>query len=115
MRINEYETLEAFTNEFVGEWSPSHGHWLGLDFKYNGIIYRLHTGSMYNESDTILPDGRTAMFGIYKISDDNTDGKEYVLIGEYANMDDLLNTCLINSRPFKEIIMDDSTEILGKD
>ena len=48
MRKNEYKSLLEFTNEYVGEWSPSNGHWLGLDFLFNGTEYRLHTGSMSN-------------------------------------------------------------------
>lgn len=48
MRVNEYNTLGEFTNEYIGIWNPSEGHWYGLDFKYDDTVYRLHTGSMYN-------------------------------------------------------------------
>ena len=30
-------------------------------------------------------------------------------------MDDLLNSYIIDNRPFSEIIIDDSTELLGQD
>ena len=66
MRINEYKSLDEFTSQYVGEWGPSDGHWYGLDFSYHGIEYRLHTGSMYKKGNTILPDGREALFGLYK-------------------------------------------------
>ena len=114
MRTNEYNTLKEFTDEFIGEWSPSQGHWFGLDFKYNGIAYRLHTGSIYQSDNTVLSDGRTAVFGIYRLNNEKS-GDEYTLLGEYADMNDLLDSEAICGRKFKDIIMDDSTEILGKD
>ena len=110
MRINEYNSLKEFTDEYTGVWSPSSGHWLGLDFKYQDVEYRLHTGAMYNSENTILPDGRIAKFGIYYLKNN-----EYELIGEYADMNDVLEKCMINGKKFKDVIMADSTEILGKD
>lgn len=113
MRKNEYETLEEFSSEFIGERNPYENHWLGLDFAYENSIYRLHTGSMYNETDTILPDGKKAIFGVYRLI--NEASLDYSLIGEYSDMNSLLNCCFIEGRKFKDIIMDDNTEILGKD
>lgn len=34
MRKNEYTCIEDFTSQYVGEWGPSDGHRLGLDFLY---------------------------------------------------------------------------------
>ena len=115
MRINEYGSLDEFTSEFIGIWSPSNGHWFGLDFKYNGITYRLHTGSMYHRTNTILPDGRELLFGLYRLIDVTGTNYNYSLLAEYADMDDLLESTVIEGRKFRDIIMDDMTEILGKD
>ena len=120
MRINECNSLNEFTSQYIGEWGPSDGHWLGLDFSYKGDEYRLHTGSMYNPSNTILQDGREAMFGLYikvpeKARISSSDNHIYNLLGEYASMTDLLGSTAICGIPFKEIIMDDSTEMLGQD
>lgn len=116
MRINEYKSIDEFKSEFTGEWSPSNGHWYGLDFRYNGVVYRLNTGSMYNEIDTILEDGSIALFGVYqKKTDDDETSQEYILLGEYSDMNTLLEARCIGGREFKEVIMDDSTQILGKD
>ena len=114
MRVNEYNTLNEFTDEYIGIWNPSEGHWYGLDFKYNDTVYRLHTGSMYNATNTILIDGRTAIYGLYQTTD-NSNANAYILLGEYADMNDLLESSVIGNRKFKDIIMDDATEILGKD
>lgn len=120
MRINEYNSLEEFTSQYVGEWAPSNDHWLGLDFSYNGNEYRLQTGSMYNSKNTILQDGREALFGLYikmpaaseaSMVEDYT----YNLLCEYADMFELLESTVICNTPFKEVIMDDSTELLGQD
>ena len=111
MRINEYKSLDEFKSEFTGEWSPSNGHWYSLDFFYNGEEYRLNTGSMYNKTNTVFDDGTVALFSIYHRKDDN----DYILLGEYPDMSSLLEECIIAGKKFKEIIMDDSTKILGKD
>ncbi len=116
MRVNEYNTLDEFINEYTGIWDPSEGHWFGLDFKYDGVVYRLNTGSMYNESNTILLDGRTAIYGLYQSADKAKENdRKFVLLGEYADMNDLLESEVIQNQKFSEIIMNDSTEILGKD
>ena len=120
MRINEYRSIDEFKSQYIGVWAPSDGHWLGLDFAYKGEEFRLHTGSMYNMTDTILTDGRTAIFGIYlkcnkQGFEDSGKGKKYLLLGEFADMCDLLESRVIDNRPFKEVIMDDMTELLGQD
>lgn len=116
MRINEYNNLNEFISEYTGIWNPSEKHWLGLDFQYQGIIYRLNTGSMYNVTDSILPNGQTALFYLYQlISPKCIIAQEYSLLGEFANMHDLLESQVIKEKKFREVIMDDSTEILGKD
>ena len=120
MRINEYKSLEEFTSQYVGEWAPSKGHWLGLDFSFRGEEYRLHTGAMYHSETTILQDGREAMFGLYiknPEDDESSTVKHYMyeLLGEYADMSDLLKSTVICGIPFKDVIMDDLTELLGQD
>ena len=65
MRKNEYTSLDQFTSQYTGEWSPSEGHWYGLDFLYKGKEYRFNTGSMFNSENTILKDGREAVFGLH--------------------------------------------------
>ena len=64
MRKNEYTSLDQFTSQYTGEWSPYEGHWYGLDFLYKGKEYRFNTGSMFNSENTILKDGREAVFGL---------------------------------------------------
>ena len=113
MRINKYKSLNEFTSQYVGEWAPSNGHWCGLDFLYHGTEYRLHTGSMYKNGNNILPDGREAMFGLYKMINKELYSK-YELLGEYADMHDLLESRVIEGRSFAEVIMDDYTELLGQ-
>lgn len=40
MRINEYQPLEEFTSQHAVEWSPSDGHWFGLEFRFEAHDYR---------------------------------------------------------------------------
>ena len=115
MRINEYNSLEEFTTQYIGIWEPSDGHWFGLDFIFNGAEYRFNTGSMYEKEDTILPDGRVALFGIYRKNSRKIDGKDYTLLEEFATMDDALNSTCIEGIKFRDVIMADNTELVGQD
>lgn len=115
MRKNEYASLDDFRSQYIGVWAPSEGHWLGLDFSYKGNEYRFQTGSMYAEEDTILPNGQTAVYGLYRKNKNGKGSREYCLLSEFATMDDVLISTCIEGRPFAEIIMDDDTELLGQD
>lgn len=115
MRKNEYKSLEEFTSQYIGIWGPSDGHWFGLDFSYNGNEYRFNTGSMYETHDTILPNGKEALFGIYRKIQSPKSKRKYVLLEEFANMEDALNSTCIEGIPFRDVIMDDNTELLGQD
>ena len=53
------------------------------------------------------------MFGLYKKINKELYGK-YELLGEYADMHDLLESRVIEGRSFAEVIMDDYTELLGQ-
>ncbi len=112
---NEYKTIDEFISQYTGEWGPSEGHWYGLDFVFNGVKYRFNTGSMYNEEDTILPDGRTAVFGIYQKRSDENNEPEYNLLGEFATIEDALKSTCIEGKPFSSVIMDESTQFVGQD
>lgn len=45
-----------------------------------------------------------------KLKDD-----DFILIGWYSDLNDVLENCIIDGRKFKDVIMDDSTKIEGKD
>ena len=51
-------TREQFLSQYTGEWSPSDGHWFGLDFGWRGQEYRFQTDSMYHPANTVLPQCR---------------------------------------------------------
>lgn len=112
MRINEYSSLDEFKKQYIGEWNPAEGHWLGIDFIFDNQEWRMQTYPMY-KSDCTLPDGREGIFGLYKKTP--KDSQEYELLGEYATMEDLLDSKVICDKPFREVIMDDNTEIIGQD
>ena len=116
MRKNEYNSLEEFTSQYVGEWGPIYNHYFGLDFEYRGQEYRFHTGPMYETTAAILTDGRRALFGLYKRIPDNAEGEIcYELLEEFATMEDALRSTCIGGVPFSEVIMDDDTILLGQD
>ncbi|MEG0125081.1 MAG: hypothetical protein RSD76_01620 [Clostridia bacterium] len=115
MRINEYSSLEELTSQYVGEWSPSDGHWFGLEFRYHDNEYRLHTWTMHADDPEYLEDGREVMFGLYAIHRKPVGNDEFYRIASFATMEDLLKSTCIGERAFSEVIMDDATEILAQD
>ena len=115
MRKNEYTSIEQFTSQYIGEWNPSCGHWLGLDFKYCGEEYRFHTGSMY-ETESHLENGQPALFGIYlKREGSGKNLREYELLGQYTSMEEALESTVIAGKKFRDVIIDENTELLGQD
>lgn len=115
MRKNQYHSLEEFTSQYIGIWGPSDGHWFGLDFLYNSTEYRFNTGSMYEKEDTILPNGKEAMFGLYRKNNNPKAKRRYILLEEFSDMETVLNSTCIDGIVFRKIIMDDDTEIVGQD
>ena len=115
MRKNIFHTLEEFTSQYIGVWCPADGHWFGLDFSFNGTEYRFNTGSMYEKEDTVLPDGREAMFGLYRKDENPHTTRQYLLLEEFADMESALNSTCIDEMLFRDVIMNDNTEILGQD
>ncbi len=116
MRINEYNSLEEFTYEYDGK-ACGEGHYCGLEFSYKGAIYRLHTFGMLERGTPKLKDGRKGLFSLYKILRNypGPNDEDYELLGWFADMPDLLKSKVIDNREFREVIMDDSAEMLAKD
>ena len=111
MRKNEYTTLKEFTSQYTGEWNPPNGNWYGLDFSYHGNEYRFHTGTMYANENEVLENGKEVLFGLYFKNDNDN----YTLLEQFATMDDVLESNVIENTPFKIVIMADETELLGQD
>lgn len=112
--MKEFASIEEFKAQYTGEWSPSDGHWLGMDFLYNGAEYRFCTGSMYNASNTILEDGREAVFGLYR-RNETGNRYDYSLLAEFSTIEDALACTSIGGKRFDSIIFDDNTIIIGQD
>ena len=110
MRENDYNNLEEFTSQYTGEWSPSEGHWFGLDFTYKGVDYRLHTSYINEGESSTLPDGREVLFGLYLYKD-----RKHILLEQFGSMDELLDSTVIEGTPFRKVIMADDTIITGQD
>ncbi|MBQ5769734.1 MAG: hypothetical protein IIW08_01005, partial [Clostridia bacterium] len=60
-------------------------------------------------------EGREILFGLYTMNIHPSEGEQFVRLASFASMDELLCYTGIGSRPFSEVIMDDSTQILGQD
>lgn len=119
MRKNEYNSLDEFLSQYIGVWNPSENHWFGLDFLYNGVEYRLNTGTMYGEKNKIDDNGKVIQFGLYRKTNKKNskypDLYLYELLVEKESVVELLDSLVIEGIPFKDVIIDDNTELLGQD
>ena len=109
MRINGFDSIEQFLSQYVGEWQPSVGHWCGLDFRYRGEEYRFQTGRMCKDE----PKG---LYGLYRKNETvRLRKKRYEMLGRFETIDEVWTSTVIGNQPFKTVIMDDETEVLGQD
>lgn len=109
MRKNEYNALEYFRLEYSDtEISEIENH-IGIDFNYKGTDYRMCREPGW-------PVGSKCYHVVQIVSaHDKFQYPQPIEIGWYFSIEDVLENCYIEGRQFKEIIMDDNTEILGKD
>ena len=119
MRINEYENLAQFIYEYdSGRRSSDETHrrkFMGLEFCYKNVYYRM-CREPYEDSDS-----DNAKQGFYQVSIMHCEkfgypvADEFEILGDYKDIDDLLNNCIISGRPFKDVIIDENTKILSQD
>ena len=115
MRINEFNNLQEFIDEYDFKSKAECEKHIGIEFTYNNIYYRMCCEPLDISEFPILNDGKIGRYDVNIVNWKTDTDFEYQLIGWYADMNDLLENCIIDGKKFKEVIMDDSTEIIGKD
>ena len=123
MRINEYNDLSEFIDEYATGKSFSWQNkdhkerYMGIEFSYNDVYYRMCREPGKDSEMPILPDGRISRYDVmichWAMSQYKDD--DFVLIGWYSDLNDVLENCIIDGKKFKDVIMDDSTKIEAKD
>ena len=114
--MNDQDTMTRalFLAQYQGEWAPSDGLWLGMDFEYNGSEYRFQTDSMYNTQNQLLPDGREARYYMYKKERISSD-IGYILLSAFATTQEVIDHCIIDGRTFGQLLDDGLVELRGQD
>ena len=123
MRINEYSCLEDFIYEYEsGKSIPSDNlerpKYMGIEFKYKDTYYRMCREPMDENNKVILDDGRVGRYDVMITHCEQTGyplAESFELIGWYADLNDVLENCILQNKKFKDVIMGDMTEILGQD
>ena len=123
MRINEYNDLQEFIYEYEsGRSIPAdkldRQKFMGIEFKYNDVCYRMCREPRDDKDTVVLSGGRIGQYDVMILHCEKTGyplSESFELIGWYADLNDVLNNCIIQERKFRDVIMDDQTEILGKD
>ena len=115
MRINEYNSLDEFIYEYDSGRHPStetQGRkFMGIEFLYRGVYYRMCREPPENDDEQ----------GIYYVYIMHCEKQGYPIadnfevIARYEKFQNLLENFLICGTPFKDVIMDDNTEILSQD
>lgn len=122
MRKNDYNSLEEFIGEYSGIRNEKYDIVYGLDFRFNGKLYRMTMDQM--ETDDIRNEFEKKLnkkVGKYEVAlvDSNSHSDfqygEYQFIGWYDDIYDLLENCYIDGMKFKDVITADDTIIEGKD
>ena len=103
MRKNEYNSLSEFVNEYSGKQSEVYETYIGLDFEYKNSKYRM----------CLEPIQKYYLYVVH--TSNNSDMPEFDTIGIFDTLELLLDSTKIDNRPFRDVIMDDSTIITGKD
>jgi len=115
MRVNEYNCLYEFIYEYDSGRRPStetqSRKFMGIEFLYRGVYYRMCYEPVENE-------GEPRFYYVYIMHCESRGypaADDFEVIARYEKLHDLLNNFLIGGIPFKDVIMDDNTTILGKD
>lgn len=122
MRKNDYKSLDEFIGEYSGIRSDKYDIVYGIDFRFNGKLYRMTMDQMEpDELRSKFEEKLNKKLGKYEVALVEPNGcsdfqfEEYQFIGWYDDIYDLLENCYIDGMKFKDVIMDDNTIIEGKD
>lgn len=115
MRVNEFNDLQEFIDEYDYASEKDCEKHIGIEFEYKSVYYRVCREPLPEEQLPVLEDGRLGRYSVQIIHWLAPTEFDYELIGWYADMNSLLEDCVIDGRKFKDIIMDDDTRIDGKD
>lgn len=123
MRINEYNNLNEFIDEYATgksfSWQNNDHRekFMGLDFFYNNICYRICREPNAESELPILSNGKVGRYCTYIMHNMMNDIKddEIIELNWYSDLYDALDNWIIEDKKFKDVIIDDSTLIYGKD
>ncbi len=122
MRINEYKRLEDFIYEYdSGRCSSDENHkrkFMGIEFLYDGIYYRMCREPLEHSESPKLENSKPGFYQVYVMHCKKFGypvADEFENVGCYGDIYDLLENCTIGNKKFKDVIMDDKTEILSQD
>ena len=117
MRMNEYTNLEEFIYEYEsGRSIPSDNldrqKFMGIEFRYKDVYYRMCREPQDEKNVIILPDGRTGQYDVVILHCEKTGypmSESFELIGWYSDLEDVLDNCVIQGKIFRDVIMDDES------
>ena len=124
MKKNEYNSLDDFIyeysmgREFSWQNEEHRERFQGIEFVASGVYYRMCREAYDENYSPILPNGKP---GIYNVMIMHCDKAGYPTadifesIGWYDSLESLLKECKIGDRFFRDVIIAEDTEILGKD
>lgn len=115
MRINEYADMNQFIYEYDRGRRPSdethERRFMGIEFLHDGVYYRMCREPL---PDDIKP-GYYQVYIMHCEKRGYPGADEFETVGIFNDIYDLLDNCIIGGKFFRDVIMDDNTEILGKD
>lgn len=123
MKQNIYNSLDEFIDEYAYGKSFSWQNddkkqrFMGIDFSYKGIVYRMCREPGEDNEMPRLNEGKVGRYATYIMHNlmKNEKDDSQILLGWYCNLNDVLENWVIDGRKFKDVIMDENTTIEGQD
>ena len=124
MRKNEYDSLDDFIYEYaVGRefsWQneKKRERFQGIEFESLGVYYRMCREAYDEKFSPILSNGKPGIYNVMIMHCDKSGyptADTFESLGWYDSLESLLKECKIGDRFFRDVIIAEDTEILGKD
>lgn len=124
MKKNEYDSLDEFIyeystgREFSWENEENRERFQGIEFESSGVFYRMCREAYDEKFSPILSNGKPGIYNVMIMHCEKAGyptAEFFESIGWYDSLASLLKECKIGEKFFRDVIIAEDTEILGKD
>lgn len=111
---NFYNTIDDFLDN-MDERRKDKNKFVAIEFEYKENLYRINNEYLTPTFAYRVPGVKFMVFLVHLNWVDGWCDPDYKTIGEYSNMDELLEKCKINGEFLRDILVSPETEIVTQD